>query len=184
MNSIINDSKSKMSKAIESLKSEFSRLRLGRATPNLLDGIKVEYYGALTPINQVGNISVPEAKLLIIQPWDTTAIPAIEKAIIKSDLGLNPQTDGKLIRIPIPALTDERRKELVKHTKKLAEEAKVSIRNIRRQANDEFKALEKKKEISEDESKKEIEKTQKLTDDFVKNIDDILILKEKEILDN
>jgi len=184
MENIINDSKSKMNKAIDSLKSEYSRLRLGRATPTLLDGIKVEYYGALTPINQVGNISVPEPKLLIIQPWDTTAISAIEKAIIKSDLGLNPQTDGKLIRIPIPALTDERRKDLVKHVKKLAEEARVSIRNIRRQANDEIKALEKNKEISEDASKKEAEKIQKLTDDFIKNIDNVVVLKEKEIIEN
>lgn len=181
MEKLFNDSKSKMNKAIENLKNEFSRLRTGRATPSLLDGIRVEYYGALTPLNQVGNISVPEAKLLIIQPWDTSAIQAIEKAIIKSDLGLNPQTDGKLIRIPIPALTDERRKDLVKHIKKVAEEAKVAVRNIRRQANDDIKAKEKAKLFTEDESKKGTEKVQKLTDEYIKSIDDMTGVKEKEI---
>lgn len=181
MEKLFNDSKSKMNKAIENLKNEFSRLRTGRASPSLLDGIRVEYYGALTPLNQVGNISVPEAKLLIIQPWDASAIQAIEKAIIKSDLGLNPQTDGKLIRIPIPALTDERRKDLVKHIKKVAEEAKVAVRNIRRQANDDVKAKEKAKQFTEDESKKGTERIQKLTDEYIKNIDDVTGVKEKEI---
>lgn len=181
MENIFNESTSKMSKAIDNLKNEFSRLRTGRATPSLLEGIRIEYYGALTPINQVGNISVPEPKLLLIQPWDTTSISAIEKAIIKSELGLNPQSDGKLIRIPIPALTDERRKDLIKHIKKMGEESKIAVRNIRRQANDETKALEKSKEISEDDLKKANDKIQKITDEFIKNIDSVISLKEKEI---
>jgi len=182
MEVIIKDSKSKMSKAVESIKSEFSRLRTGRATPALLDGIKVEYYGALSPLNQVGNISVPDPKMIVIQPWDTTQIQAIEKAIIKSELGLNPQTDGKVIRIPIPDLTDERRRDLVKHIKKIAEESKVSVRNIRRTANDSIKADEKAKKITEDDSKRGQEQIQKVTDEFIAEIDKVVAAKEKEIM--
>ncbi|MEI6093190.1 MAG: ribosome recycling factor [bacterium] len=182
MEAVYKDVKDKMDKAIGGLKNELSRLRTGRATPALLDGVKVEYYGALTPISQVANVSVPDPKLIVVQPWDQGSIAAIEKAIIKSDLGLNPQSDGKIIRVPIPALTDERRKELVKLVKKFGEDCKVSIRNIRRQANDNLKADEKSKKVSEDDSRKGQEQIQKHTDDYITQIDKTLEAKEKEIL--
>jgi ribosome recycling factor len=182
MEAIYKDSKDKMEKGLVGLKSELSRLRTGRATPALLDGVKVDYYGALTPLNQVANVSVPDPKLIVVQPWDHSAIAAIEKAIIKSDLGLNPQSDGKVIRVPIPALTDERRKDLVKHVKKFGEETKVIVRNIRRQANESLKAQEKGKTISEDDSRKGQEHIQKFTDEYITQIDKILEAKEKEIL--
>lgn len=182
MEAMYKDSKDKMEKALVGLKSELSRLRTGRATPALLDGVKVEYYGSLTPINQVANISVPDPKLIVIQPWDQGAIAAIEKGIIKSDLGLNPQSDGKIIRVPIPSLTDERRKELVKLVKKFGEETKVTVRNIRRQANETLKAEEKNKKVSEDDSRKGQEHIQKFTDDYIVQVDKVLEAKEKEIL--
>lgn len=181
MEAIYKDAKDKMEKAVSNLKQEFSRLRTGRATPALLDGVRVEYYGSLTPINQVANVSVPDPKLIVIQPWDQNALTAIEKAIIKSDLGLNPQTDGKIIRVPIPALTDERRKDLVKLVKKLSEDSKVSIRNVRRQANESIKA--KEKTVSEDDSKKAQDHVQKQTDDYIAQIDKLMQSKEKEILE-
>lgn len=184
MEVIYKDLKDKMEKVISGLKSELSRLRTGRATPALLDGVKVEYYGSMTPISQVGNISVPDPKLIVIQPWDQSAIAAIEKGIIKSDLGLNPQSDGKIIRIPIPALTDERRKELVKLIKKYGEDSRVSVRNIRRQANEALKAKEKAKELSEDDSKKGQDQVQKHTDDYIAQIDKVVEAKEKEILES
>ena len=182
MEAIYKDIKDKMEKALTGLKGELSRLRTGRATPALLDGVKVEYYGSLTPLNQVANVSVPDPKLIVVQPWDQSSIAAVEKAIIKSDLGLNPQSDGKIIRVPIPALTDERRKELVKLVKKFGEDSKVSIRNIRRQANETLKADEKSKKVSEDDSRKGQEQIQKYTDDYTSQIDKILESKEKEIL--
>jgi ribosome recycling factor len=182
MEAVYKDVKDKMDKTLVGLKGEVSRLRTGRATPALLDGVKVEYYGSLTPISQVANVSVPDPKLIVIQPWDQSAIAAIEKAIIKSDLGLNPQSDGKIIRVPIPALTDERRKELVKLVKKFGEDSRVSVRNIRRQANETLKADEKSKKISEDDSRKGQEQIQKYTDDYITQIDKILESKEKEIL--
>ena len=182
LDAIYKDSKDKMNKAVDSLNQEFSRLRTGRATPALLDGVKVEYYGSLTPINQVANISVPDPKMIVIQPWDNNAIAAIEKGIIKSDLGLNPQSDGKVIRVPIPSLTDERRKDLVKLTKKLGEDSKVIIRNIRRTANDTLKAKEKTKEVSEDDSKKGHDQIQKFTDEYIAQVDKMLEAKEKEIM--
>jgi ribosome recycling factor len=184
MEAVYKDLKDKMEKVISGLKSELSRLRTGRATPALLDGVKVEYYGSMTPISQVGNISVPDPKLIVIQPWDQSAIAAIEKGIIKSDLGLNPQSDGKIIRIPIPALTDERRKELVKLIKKYGEDSRVSVRNIRRQANETLKAKEKAKELGEDDSKKGQDQVQKHTDDYISQIDKIVEAKEKEILES
>jgi len=183
LDAIYKDSRDKMTKAVDSLKQECSRLRTGRATPALLDGVRVEYYGSLTPINQVANVSVPDPKLIVIQPWDTNAIPAIEKGIIKSDLGLNPQSDGKVIRVPIPSLTDERRKDLVKLVKKLGEDSKVAIRNIRRTANDTLKAKEKTKEVSEDDSKKGHDQVQKFTDDYIAQVDKMLEAKEKEIME-
>lgn len=179
----IGEIKTKMEKAVSAFKQELSRLRTGRATPALLDGVKVEYYGALTPLNQMANVSVPDPKLIVIQPWDASATSAIEKAIIKSDLGFNPQTDGKIIRVPVPSLTDERRKDMVKHIKKLAEESRVSVRNIRRQANDDIKTQEKAKEISEDDSRKYQDDIQKETNDFISKVDKILESKEKEILE-
>jgi ribosome recycling factor len=183
MENIYKDTKDKMEKSITSFKQEISRLRTGRATPALLDGIKVEYYGSITPLNQVANISIPEPKMIVVQPWDASSITAIEKGIIKSDLGFNPQSDGKIIRIPIPALTDERRKDLVKHVKKLAEDSRVIIRNIRRQANESIKAKEKSKDISEDDARKSQDQIQKQTDEYIKKLDVILESKEKEILE-
>jgi len=183
MEAIYKDTKDKMEKAVISLKQEFSRLRTGRATPALLDGVRVEYYGSLTPLNQVANVSVPDPKMIVIQPWDQNALTAIEKAIIKTDLGLNPQTDGKIIRVPIPSLTDERRKDLVKLVKKQGEDSKVSIRNIRRQANESIKGKEKDKTISEDDSKKAQDNIQKQTDEYIAQIDKIMQTKEKEILE-
>jgi ribosome recycling factor len=179
----ISQSEEKMNKSIEVLRKEFSTLRAGRANPSILEKVHVDYYGASTPLNQVANISSPEPRLLTIQPWDRNMVPQIEKAILKSDLGLNPSSDGNVIRIAIPQLTQERRLELVKVIKKKAEEARVSIRNIRRDANDQLKNLEKTKEISEDETKKGQENVQKLTDKYIKEVDRVMDLKEKEIME-
>lgn len=173
----------KMAKAVDVLKGEFSGIRTGRANPALLDGIRVMSYGSLTALNQVAGVSVPESRMLLIQPWDKTLIPEIEKAIMKSELGLNPINDGKVIRLPIPTLTEERRHELVKLVKKMSEESKVAIRNIRREANDELKKLEKDKKISEDESKKAHDKTQEYTNKYILQIDETLGKKEKEIME-
>lgn len=173
----------KMEKTLNVLKHELSTLKAGRANPSLLDRISVEYYGAATPINQLANIAAPEPRVLTISPWDIKAIPAIEKAILKSDLGINPSNDGKMIRLVIPQLTEERRKDLVKVVKKLGEEAKVAIRNIRRDANDNLKKLKKDGKITEDELKKSEESTQKTTDKFIKEADKAVEIKEKEILE-
>lgn len=181
-NSVKNEANDRMEKTLQSLKKDLGSLRAGRATPSLLDKVQVEYYGAMTPINQVANISAPEPRLIVIQPWDKTSLPNIEKALQKSDLGLTPNNDGSVIRINIPALTEERRAELVKMVKKSGEEAKVSIRNVRRDANDEFKKMEKSGDISEDESRRHQEDIQKLTDQFVKQIDEAIISKEKDIM--
>jgi ribosome recycling factor len=183
IDSVRQEAKQRMEKSVEALKKDFSHVRTGRATPSLLDGIKVEYYGTIMPVNQVATISVPEARLILIQPWEKTMLPVIEKAIKASDLGLNPQNDGNLIRVPIPALSEERRKELVKHCKKISEDNKVAIRNVRRDANDRVKKAEKDKEITQDESKKSQEEIQKLTDAKIADIDKLLEAKEKEILE-
>ena len=172
----------RMEKAVGGLRHELASLRAGRASVSLLDRVQVEYYGAMTPVNQLANISTPDARTLIIQPWDKSSIGAIEKAILKSDLGLTPSNDGTVIRITIPALTEERRNDLVKMTKKYGEEAKVAVRNIRRDANDDIKKLEKGT-ISEDESRGHQEEIQKLTDKFTAEVDKVLAAKEKEILD-
>jgi len=172
-----------MQKVIDSLKKEFVTIRAGRANPALLEKVMVEYYGVPTPINQVANISAPEPRLLVIQPWDRSIIAAIEKAILKSDLGLTPTNDGTVIRISIPQLTQERRNELVKVVKKKAEEFRVIIRNMRRDANDKIKKMEKEHTISEDESRKAIEQVQKLTDKHIELIDKALEKKEAEILE-
>ncbi|MGI6548879.1 MAG: ribosome recycling factor [Syntrophomonadales bacterium] len=180
---IIKDTTDRMEKTVDHLTRDYAGLRAGRANPAMLDKILVEYYGSPTPINQLANIGVPEPRLLVIQPWDKTSIPDIEKAIMKSDLGVNPSNDGNVIRINIPSLTEERRKDLVKVVRKRAEEAKVAIRNIRREANDNVKALEKDGQISEDECKKRLDEVQKITDNYIKNIDKIAGGKEKDIME-
>lgn len=183
VNDILEDAQSRMKKTIEHLTGDFAALRAGRANPAMLDKIMVDYYGEPTPLNQLANINVPEARLLVIQPWDKSSITSIEKAIMKSDLGINPTNDGNVIRIAIPPLTEERRKDLVKVVKKRAEEARVAIRNIRREANDLTKATEKEKVISEDEAKKALDDIQKITDNCIKDIDKILQVKEKDIME-
>jgi ribosome recycling factor len=170
-----------MNKGIEALKKDFVRLRTGRATPALLEGIKVNCYETQMPLEQVATISVPESRLITIKPWDQSIIGEIEKSILKSELGLTPMNDGKIIRISIPPLTEERRKELAKLAKKMAEESKISIRNHRRDANDLFKELKNEKEISEDEMYKAHDEVQKITDEFIKKIDEVTAEKVKEI---
>lgn len=172
---------SKMTKTLESLEKELSTVRAGRANPHILDKITVDYYGAPTPLQQVANVTVPEARMIQIQPWEASLIKEIQKAILSSDLGLNPNTDGKIIRLVLPELTEERRKELVKDVKKKGEATKVAVRNIRRDANDAYKKLAKQ-DVSEDEIKELEDKIQKLTDKFVKNIDKAVEEKSKEIL--
>lgn len=172
-----------MSKAISAYTRELSSIRAGRASASLLDRIVVDYYGAPTPVNQLASVSVPEARLLVIQPYDKSIVSDIEKAILKSDLGLTPNNDGTLIRLAIPALTEERRKELVKQVKKEAEVAKVGIRNIRRDANDELKKLEKNGEISEDDLRGYSDDVQKITDEHINKIDQITKTKEQDILE-
>lgn len=183
INTIKMDVEERMTKTLGVLRSDFQTIRTGKASPALLDRIQVDYYGAPTPINQLANISVPESRMLSIQPWDKSAIAAIEKAIMKSDLGITPTSDGVVIRLVMPQLTQENRKELVKRIKKKAEDAKVSIRNIRRDGNDELKSLEKSKEITEDESKGAQEDIQKLTDKYIGEVDKLAENKEKEIME-
>lgn len=180
---VVRESEEKMQKTIEVLRKDYASQRAGRATPALLDKIQVDYYGAATPINQLANVSVPEPRMLVIQPWDKSSIAAVEKAILKSDLGLTPNNDGVVIRLAIPQLTQERRTELVKVIKKKAEETRVAIRNIRRDANDHLKAMEKKTEISEDDNKRGQEDIQKLTDKWIKEVDLVMDRKEAEIME-
>jgi ribosome recycling factor len=177
------DTEENMGKALEAMRKEFASIRTGKATPSLLDGIKVDYYGTMTPLLQVANIAVPDARLLVIQPWEKKLIPEIVKAIQKSDLGLNPQSDPNVVRLPIPPLTEERRKDLVKVVKKVAEEGKVAIRNLRRDSNDALKKAEKDKEISEDESRKGQERVQEITDEQIEKIEEMLKKKEQEIME-
>ena len=172
-----------MEKSLDSLKREFSKVRTGRASISLLDGIKVDYYGTQTPLNQLSTLSVPEPRLITIQPWDATVIKEIEKAIQKSDLGLTPVNDGKIIRVSIPPLTEQRRVELVKVVKKMAENCKVSIRNHRRDINEDLKLKKKDKEFSEDEFFKGQKEVQDITDDYIKKCDELTQAKEKEILE-
>ena len=178
----MNQLSEKMDKSITALKNEFTTIRTGQANASLLDRVFVEYYGSRTPVTQVASVTVPEARLLVVQPWDKTLLKDIEKAILQSDLGLVPMNDGNLIRMAIPQLTEERRKELVKIVNKKSEEAKVAIRNIRRDANDAFKKLGKGKEVSEDEVKELEENVQKLTDKYIKDIDKAIEEKSKEIM--
>jgi ribosome recycling factor len=182
MHSAISSCDERMKKTIASLKEGYAALRTGRASPALFDKIKVDYYGEKTPLSQTANISTPEARLIVIQPWDKSLIGEIEKAIRASELSLNPSNDGKVIRIAIPPLTEERRKELVKKEKTQAEQSRVSVRNIRRDGNDELKKLLKDKELTEDEETKNSEELQKLTDSHIKQIDTTLEEKEAEIM--
>lgn len=176
------DTKRRMEGAVEVLHKEFGGLRTGRASTSLLDPITVEAYGQAMPLNQVGTVSVPESRMLSVQVWDKGMVKAVEKAIMDAGLGLNPQADGQLIRIPIPPLNEERRKELVKVAGKYAEEARVAVRNVRRHAMDELKKAEKDGDISEDELRQYSDEVQKLTDDFVKQVDDALAHKEEEVM--
>jgi ribosome recycling factor len=173
----------KMEKTLSSLKTDLNKIRTGRASLALFDDIRVDYYGTLTPLNQIATLSIPEPRLITVQPWDTSIMGEIEKAILKSELGVTPANDGKIIRITIPRLTEERRKELVKVVKKMAEGAKVAVRNIRREANDQLKGWEKNKKISQDQLHQWMDKVQKSTDQFIEKVDTTLAAKEKEILE-
>jgi ribosome recycling factor len=172
-----------MTKSIDNLKREFTGIRTGKANPGLLDNVKVMYYGQTVPLKQVASIAVPEPRLITVQPWEKTLVPEVEKSIQGSDLGLNPQSDGTVIRLPIPPLTEERRKELVKVVRRFGEETRIALRNIRRDANDEFKKLEKRHDISEDEMHTQQDEVQKLTDIFVAKIEEVVAAKEKEIME-
>lgn len=182
MDARLNQFNEKMEKSVDALKEDYATIRAGRANPRLLDKIRVDYYGQPSPLQNVANISVPEARIIQIQPWESKLIKEIEKAVINSNLGITPNNDGKVIRLVFPELTEERRKELVKDVKKKAENAKIAIRNIRRDANDMFKKMSKASEISEDEQKDLEDETQELTDKFINNIDIILEDKSTEIL--
>ncbi|MGE5255058.1 MAG: ribosome recycling factor [Hyphomicrobiales bacterium] len=183
IDSIYQDTRENMEKALAVLKKELKRVRTGRASLSLLDGIKVDYYGTLTPINQLATLAVPESRLITIQPWDATVIKEIEKAILRSDLGLTPSSDGKIVRIAVPPLTEQRRKELVKVVHKICEEYKVSVRNIRRDSNELVKDLKKEGQISEDDAFASQDKIQKITDEHIRLIDESYKEKEKEILE-
>ena len=183
IDSILLDTEDRMEKAIAALERDFAKLRTGRASTSLVDGIKADYYGTPTPISQMASVAVPDSRTLTIQPWDKGGIAAVEKAILKSDLGLTPVNDGKIIRISIPPLTEERRKELGKVSRKYGEEAKVAVRNVRRDANDSLKRLEKDKAITEDDLKRSVDDVQKLTDRFVAEVDKRCASKEKEIME-
>lgn len=172
-----------MEKSIDNLRSELSGIRTGKANPALLDSIKVSYYGQTAPLKQVANIAVPDPRLITIQPWDKSIVPEVEKAIMASELGLNPQSDGTLIRLPIPPLTEERRKDLVKLIKRIAEETKVAIRNIRRDVNDKIKNMERDHSISEDEMHTNQDEVQKITNNYTEKVDEIVDVKEKEIME-
>lgn len=183
MNPVLKDAKQRMDKSIDALRSELSKVRTGKATTALLDGIRVDYYGNMSPINQVGNLSVLDAHTLSITPWDKSMVPVIERAILEANIGFNPVSDGTNLKIPVPPLTEERRKDFVKLIKKFGEETKIAIRNIRRDANDHLKKEEKDKNISEDQLKDLENDVQKLTDEHIKLIDEILKHKEKEIME-
>jgi len=179
----IKELNSEMEKSLAALSKEFSKVRTGRASTSLLDAVKVDYYGTPTPLNQISTLSTPEPRLITIQPWDAQLIKEIEKAIQKTDLGLTPSNDGKIIRVSIPALTEDRRKELVKVTKKMSESTRVSIRNHRRKTNEDLKNLKNNKDLSEDDMYKDQEEVQKITDGYIKKCDELAIKKEKEILE-
>ena len=180
---ILTKTKEQMTKSLEFCQSQITKVRTGKASASLVENVRIDYYGNLSPLSQIASINVPDAKTIIIQPWDRTTLAAIEKAIQQADLGFNPQNDGNIIRIPVPPLTEERRKEFVKLSKKYAEEGKIAIRNIRRDQMEALKKAEKNKEISEDERKRTEEEIQKITDKFIKDIDAIFTKKENELLE-
>jgi len=177
------DLEKKMTTSVEAFRKDLNSIRTGRASLALLDGISVQYYGVPTPLNQVATLAVPESRLITIQPWDSSVIGEVEKAILRSDLGLTPSSDGRVIKIPIPALTEERRKQLVRVVKKLGEDCKVSIRNVRREGNDDLKSLEKDKKISEDELRRAQDLVQKLTDRYITTAEQVSTQKEKEVME-
>lgn len=181
-NEILKEAKSKMTKSIQNLKSDLATIRSGRANASILDNVTVDAYGSQMPVNQVATISIPEARSIVVQPWDKAILGEIEKAIQKSDLGLNPNNDGSVIRINLPELTEDRRKEMVKQVKAKGEDAKISIRNIRRNENDKIKVLEKSEHASEDEIKQGLDEIQKITDKFIAEIDEVVQHKEKDIM--
>jgi ribosome recycling factor len=180
---LVADARQRMHTSVETVRRELSGMRTGRASLAMLDGIRVDYYGTPTPLNQVGSLSTPEPTLITVQPWEASLLPAIEKAIRTSDLDLNPQNDGKVIRIPVPTLTEERRKTLVKHAHKVAEEGRVAVRNVRRDVNDHLKKLLKTHEVSEDDEKQAVAEVQKATDQHIDQIGEILKKKESEIME-
>ena len=180
---IYSEYRGKMQKTVEVLEAEFARIRTARANPAILDGIKVNYYDVPTPLKQIATVSVPEPRQIVVQPWDRTMLPEVEKAIQKAELGLTPKVEANLVRIPIPALTEERRRELAKLCGKLTEDSRVAVRNLRREANDMVKKLEKDKKITEDDSKTGTKKVQEMTDEYVKKLDELLKKKETEILE-
>jgi len=180
---IIDDAKQRMSKSIDSLEQNFAKIRTGRAHPSILDSVTVDYYGSDVPVSQVANINVEDARTLTVQPWEQQMVAVVEKAIMTSDLGINPATTGNLIRIPMPQLTEERRREFIKVAKSEAEQSKVAIRNIRRDANGDFKSLNKEKEITDDELRGAEDQVQKVTDEFVKKVDDMTAEKEASLLE-
>lgn len=182
-NPIIKDALQRMDKTVEAFRIEITKIRTGKATTALLDGIKVDYYGTMSPLNQVGNVTVMDAHTISITPWDKSMVPLIDKAILASDLGLNPVSDGTNLKVPIPPLTEERRKEMVKLVKKFGEESKIALRNVRRDANDHLKKMEKNKELTEDQLKDAEKETQKLTDEHTVKIDELIKHKEKEIME-
>ncbi len=183
MEELYTEFQEKLKKTVAAMQREFATLRAGRATPALVENLEVEYYGTPTPLNQLAGISVPEPRLIVIQPWDKNSIKDVEKAILKSDLGLTPNNDGTVIRLTIPQLTEERRKELVKHIRKKAEEGRVAIRNLRREVNDKLKKMEKDGEVSEDMRYSSQEEIQKITDEYIEEVDKIVEAKEKEIME-
>ncbi|MCZ2721703.1 ribosome recycling factor [Marinomonas sp. 15G1-11] len=183
INEILQDAESRMAKAVTSVETAFKKIRTGRAHPSILDPVKVNYYGSETPLNQIANITVEDARTLGISPWESNLVPEIEKAIMKSDLGLNPSTTGGLIRIPMPALTEETRKNYIKQARAEAENGRIAIRNIRRDANGSLKDLVKEKEISEDEERRGQDQVQKMTDKYVASIEERLTLKEKDLME-
>jgi len=183
LDKVLKETEEKMLKSLQSVKKDFASLRTGKASPSLLDSVKVDYHGTILPLNQLASISAPEPRLLVIQAWDKGVVGEISKGIQKADLGLNPQVEGNIIRLPIPPLNEERRKELVKHCRKLSEEGKVAVRNIRREANEALKKAEKDRQIPEDDLKKGTDKIQKLTDKYIALVDEDMGSKEKEVME-
>ena len=180
---VYKDIKERMEKSLENLKGDLVKIRTGKATTTLLDGVRVEYYGNMVPLNQVANVGTPDVRLISVQPWEKSMLGEIEKAILKSDLGLTPSNDGNIIRLPIPKLTEERRRDLVKLVKKFGEDTKIAVRNVRRDGNDKIKKMEKDSEVTEDDMRRGLDKIQEITDKFIEKVDEIVEIKDKEIME-